>query len=363
MLERRSLLRGAAVAAVGSALATSAQAQHSDADPPGTTPPPRNWEEPASVAMPDPAWEVFDPRFEKYNGGTTGVRRIWTGGTWTEGPVWFADFHHLLFSDMQNNRIVAYNAITGHSWTFRHPANFSNGNTRDRQGRLVTCEQGTRRITRTEHDGIITVVADKYQGKRLNSPNGVVVKSDGTIWFTDPTYGIMSNHEGWEAEPELPRNVYRFDPKTNELTVAVGDFSEPNGICFSPDEKLIYISDTGLLGGPEPKHSWIRVFDVEEDGKLTHDRVFHDFKSTGTGIADDMRADKDGNLWCAGGWSSNKNFNGVSVFAPDGTPIGRIVLPEVAGNLCFGGHAHDRLFIAATTSIYAINTAAQGVEM
>jgi gluconolactonase len=210
VLERRSLLCGAAVAAVGTALATSAKAQHSDSDPAGTTPPPRNWDEPATVIYPDPAFEVFDPRFNKYNSGTASIRRIWTGGTWTEGPVRFGDFGHLLFSDMQNNRIVAYNTTTGHSWTFRQPSQYSNGNTRDRQGRLVTCEQGTRRVTRTEYGGQITVIADKYEGKPLNSPNGVIVKSDDTIWFTDPTYGIESSHEGWQAEPELPRNVYRF---------------------------------------------------------------------------------------------------------------------------------------------------------
>jgi gluconolactonase len=227
----------------------------------------------------------------------------------------------------------------------------------------LTCEQGTRRVTRTEFDGRITVLVDKYQGKPLNSPNGVVTKSDGSIWITDPTYGIKGDHEGHRAEPELPRNVYRFDPKTGQLTVAVGDFSMPNGICFSPDEKKLYISDTGELGGPEPKHTWIRVFDVDESGKLSNDRVFHDFKDTGTGIADDMRVDEDGNLWCAGGWSSDKNFNGVSVLAPDGTPIGRIVLPEVAGNLCFGGHAHNTLYIAASTSIYAIDVNTRGVEL
>jgi gluconolactonase len=332
-------------------------------DPAGTTPPPRDWDEPASVAYPDPAFEVFDPRFDKYNPGTMSLQRLYTGAIWTEGPVYFADQHSVIFSDIPNNVLLRYDEVTGRTTVFRSPSNYTNGNTRDWQGRLLSCEQGTRRVTRTEYDGSITVIADSYQGKRLNSPNGVVVKRDDTIWFTDPTYGIKGDHEGSRAEPELPRNVYRFDPKTNKLTVVVGDFSMPNGLCFSPNQKKLYISDTGILGGPKPAHTWIRVFDVDDDGKLTNDRVFHDFKDTGTGIADDMRVDEDGNLWCAGGWSSEKNFNGVTVLAPDGTDIGRIVLPEVGGNLCFGGHQHNRLYICASTSLYAIDVGTRGVEL
>jgi len=363
MLERRNLLRGAAATAVGTAFATSALAQQSPTDPPGTTPPPRNWNDPSTVIYPDPAFEVFDKRFAKYNAGTTSLRRIWTGAIWTEGPVWFGDMHRLIWSDIPNNRMMEYNTMTGKTIVFRQPSNYTNGNTRDRQGRLISAEQGTRRVTRTEYDGRITVLVDNYQGKPLNSPNGVVTKRDGTVWITDPAYGINGDHEGHRAKSELPRNVYRFDPKSGQLTVVVGDFSMPNGICFSPDEKKVYISDTGVLGGPEPKHTLIRVFDVDEDGKLSNDRVFYDFKDTGTYIADDMRVDEDGNLWCAGGWASNKNLNGVSVFAPDGTPIGRIVTPEVGGNLCFGGHAHNTLYIAASTSIYAIDVGTRGVEM
>jgi|BEDMetMinimDraft_2_1075160.scaffolds.fasta_scaffold01993_1 gluconolactonase len=359
-MDRRQLLRGTAAGLA--ALAAALPGARAEGDPKGTIPPPRNWDDPTTVLYPDPAFEVFDKRFAKYNAGTTSLERIWTGAVWTEGPVWFGDWHSLLFSDIPNNRILRYDVMTRDVTLYRYPSHYANGNTRDRQGRLVSCEQGTRRVTRTEFDGSITVIADSYQGKRLNSPNGVIVKSDDTIWFTDPTYGINGDHEGNRAEAELPRNVYRFDPKRGRLEVVAGDFSMPNGLCFSPDEKKLYVSDTGILGGPAPQHTLIRVFDVTEDGRLTNDRLFHDFKDDGTYIADDMRVDEDGNLWCAGGWGPPE-MNGVRVFAPDGTPIGAIWTPEVAGNLCFGGHHKNRLFIAASKSIYAIDVNTRGVEL
>ncbi len=230
---------------------------------------------------------------------------------------------------------------------FRQPSNFTNGNTRDRQGRLISCEQGTRRVTRTEYDGSITTLAEKFDGKPLNSPNGVIVKSDDTVWFTDPSYGIGGDHEGNRGEAELPRNVYRLDPKSGKMDVVVGDFSMPNGLCFSPDEKKFYVTDTGELGGAF-KQTLIRVYDVDENGKLSNGRLLHDFKDVPQPyIADDIRVDEDGNIWAAGGWSPNHAMNGVRVFAPDGTPLGAIVVPEVAANLCFGGHHHNRLFICA----------------
>jgi len=358
-MQRRGFLRGATVT-VGSLAAIPAYAQTASAtDPAGASPPPRNWDESSTVVYPDPAMEVFDPRFKKYIAGTAEIQRLWTGGAWTEGPVYFGDMHSVIFSDIPNNRLMRFDEHTKQTTVFREPANYTNGNTRDRQGRLISCEQGFRRVTRTEYTGEITVLADSYQGKKLNSPNGVIVKSDDTIWFTDPTYGIEGDNEGIKAASELPRNVYRLDPKSGQLTVAAGDFKEPNGLCFSPDEKTLYISDTA---GPP---SVIRAFDVGGDGKLTNDRVFHDLKALDGGIADDMRVDVDGNLWCAGGWAPNKNFNGVSVYAPDGTPLGRIVLPEVAGNLCFGGmgHGHSRLYICASTSLYAYYVGTRGVEL
>lgn len=355
-MNRRSFLHSTAAAAVGSLAATSAFAR-SEKDPPGTTPPPRNWNDPASVVYPDPAIEAFDPRFKKYIVGTTEIRRLWTGAEWTEGPVYFGDMHSVIFSDVPNNRMMRYDEVTGETTLFRHPSNEANGNTRDRQGRLVTCEQRTRRITRTEYDGSITVLADRYDGKQLNSPNGVVVKSDGTVWFTDPTYGIEGDHEGWRARPGLPGNVYRLDTKTCTVSVAAGGFHQPNAICFSPDEKTLYVSDTAA------PPSNIQAFDVDAQGKLSNRRVFHDFADTHGGIGDDIRVDEDGNLWCAGGWSPDRNFNGVSVFAPDGTPIGRIVLPEVAANLCFGGYQHNRsrLYICASTSLYAVYVNVRGL--
>jgi len=362
-MDRRLFLRGAAAAAATSLAALPAMAQGSMSDPPGTMPPARNWNDPSTAIYPDPAFEIFDKRFAKYSAGTAGLVRLWTGGVWTEGPVWFGDMHALIFSDIPNNRLLSYNAQTGRTKVFRQPSNYTNGNTRDRQGRLVSCEQGTRRVTRTEYDGRITVLADKYDGKPLNSPNGVIVKSDDTVWFTDPSYGIGGDHEGIRGESELPRNVYRLDPKSGKLSVVVGDFSMPNGLCFSPDEKKLYITDTGELGGPQDK-TLIRVFDVDADGKLSNDRMFHDFKDVPHPyIADDIRVDEDGNLWAAGGWSPNHAMNGVRVFAPDGTPIGAIVLPEVAANLCFGGHEHNRLFITASTSLYAMDVGTRGVEL
>ena len=355
-MNRRSFLNSAAATAVGSLAAGSALARVPP-DPTGSTPPPRDWNDPASVVYPDPAIEAFDLRFKKYIVGTTEVRRLWTGAEWTEGPVYFGDMHSVIFSDVPNNRLMRYDEVTGRTTLFRYPSNEANGNTRDQQGRLVTCEQRTRRVTRTEYDGTVTVLADSYRGKQLNSPNGVVVKSDGTIWFTDPTYGIEGDHEGWRAKPDLPGSIYRYDPRGGSLTAVATDYKEPNGICFSPDETKLYVSETA---GPP---SYIGAYDVQEDGRLANPRVLHDFADTHGGIADDIRVDEDGNLWCAGGWSSNRNFNGVSVFAPDGTPIGRIVLPEVAANLCFGGYEHNRsrLYICASTSLYAVYVGVRGL--
>lgn len=360
-MHRRNFLWSAA-AALGSAGATSALAQSSSSDPAGTTPPPRDWDDPSLVVYPDPAMEVFDPRFKKYIAGTTTLRRVWKGGAWTEGPVYFGDMHCVIFSDIPNNRLLQYDERTGHTTVFRAPSNFTNGNTRDRQGRLLSCEHGARRVTRTEHTGDITVLADSYQGKKLNSPNGVIVKSDDSIWFTDPTYGIEGNNEGIKAESELPRNVYRIDPKSGQISVAVGDFHEPNGLCFSPDEKKLYVTDTGR-GKDDISPSLINVYDVTDDGKLINGKLFHDFSDSQGGITDDIRCDEDGNVWGAGGWAPNPLFNGVAVLAPNGDLIGRIVLPETAGNLCFGGHEHNRLFICASTSLYAVDVNTRGVEL
>jgi gluconolactonase len=287
-------------------------------------------------------FEAHSPVFNRYILGNAPLQKLATGFDWVEGPVWFGDGNYLLFSDIPNNRIMRWTPEVGVS-IFRQPSNFSNGHARDGLGRLISCEHGTRRVTRTEHDGTITVIADSYNGKKLNSPNDVVVKSDGSIWFTDPHYGIMTNYEGYKAEQELPCNVYQVDAATGAITAVSTDFACPNGLVFSPDEKRLYISDTGRMFENDPTH--IRAFDVDEKGKLSASCIF---QSVSHGVADGMRVDQDGNLWSSAS-------DGVHCFDPSGTLLGKILVPETVSNLCFGGRAKQRLFITATTSIYAIS--------
>src|SRR5690349_9827714 len=309
------------------------------------------------VVYPDPAIEVIDPRFAKYKVGNAAVERLYTGTRWAEGPVWFADGRYLLFSDIPNNRMLRWLEETGEVSVFRNPSNYSNGNCRDRQGRLITCEHDTRRVTRTEYDGTITVLMDRFQDKKLNAPNDLAVHSDGAIWFSDPGYGIMSNYEGHKAPFELPANVYRLDPKTGDATVVATDLDKPNGICFSPDEKRLYIVDTGIPKGPgDPRP--IRVYDVVDGARLRNGRMFANMSP---GSSDGIRCDVDGNLWSAAGWAA-EGFNSVHVFAPDGTLIGKIHLPETCANLCFGGAKKNRLFMAASQSLYAVYVETQGAE-
>jgi len=313
----------------------------------------RDWKEP--VRYPDPAVEALDPRFEKYRVGNAALERLWTGARWAEGPVWFGDGRCLLFSDIPNNRILRWTEETGEISVFRSPSNYTNGNTRDKQGRLISCEHG-RRVTRTEHDGTISVLIERFQGKRLNAPNDAVVDSNGGIWFTDPGYGIMKNYEGQVAEFELPPNVYRLDPETREVSVVASDLARPNGLCFSPDEKQLYITDTGRPPGqPHP----IRVYDVVEGKRLANGRMFVDM---GRGGADGIRCDTDGNIWASAGWAG-EGYDGVHVFAPDGKLIGKIHLPEVCSNLCFGGAKRNRLFMTGSQSLYALYVEAQGAQV
>jgi len=309
------------------------------------------------VMYPDPAVEVIDPRFAKYKVGNAAVERLYTGTRWAEGPVWFADGRYLLFSDIPNNRMLRWLEETGEVTVFRSPSNYSNGNTRDRQGRMITCEHDTRRVTRTEYDGTITVLIDRFHDKKLNAPNDVAVHSDGAIWFSDPGYGIMSNYEGHKARFELPANVYRLDPKTGDATAVATDLDKPNGLCFSPDEKRLYIVDTGIPkrpGDPRP----IRVYDVVDGARLRNGRMFANMSP---GSSDGIRCDVDGNLWSAAGWAA-EGFNGVHVFAPDGTLIGKIHLPETCANLCFGGAKKNRLFMVASQSLYAVYVETQGAQ-
>lgn len=310
-----------------------------------------------TVIYPDPAVEIVDPRFAKYKVGNAAVERLYTGARWAEGPVWFGDGRYLLFSDIPNNRILRWLEDTGEVSVFRSPSNYGNGNYRDREGRLLTCEHDLRRLTRTEHDGTITVLMDHFQGKQLNAPNDLAVHSDGAIWFSDPGYGIMSNYEGHKASFELPANVYRLDPKTREATVVASDMDKPNGICFSPDERKLYIVDTGEPKHPGDPHA-IRVYDVEDGVRLKNGRMF---VNMAPGSSDGIRCDVDGNVWSAAGWAG-EGYNGVHVFARDGKLIGRIHIPETCANLCFGGAKKNRLFMAASQSLYALYVNTEGAQ-
>ncbi|GGC26157.1 gluconolactonase [Siccirubricoccus deserti] len=302
---------------------------------------------------PDPAVQVLDPSFNRYRLVLAGLERLWTGARWSEGPAWFGDQRCLIWSDIPNNRMLRWSESTGRVEVFRQPSNNSNGNTRDRQGRLVTCEHLTRRVTRTEHDGRITVIADRFDGKPLNSPNDVVVRSDDSIWFTDPPFGVLGFYEGEMAQPELPTNIYRVDGRSGQITVATGDIGRPNGLAFSPDESKLYVVEAAAT----PRV--IRVFDVDgTTGRLANNRVFHQAKEGET--PDGFRVDVDGNLWCGWGMGREK-LDGVRILNKDGAPIGHIRLPERCANLAFGGRHRNRLFMPASKSLYAIYVNTQGV--
>jgi len=309
------------------------------------------------VRYPDPAVEVLDPRFASYRIGNAAVERLYTGARWSEGPVWFGDGRYLIFSDIPNDRMLCYNELTDEVTLFRQPSFYSNGNTRDRQGRLITCEHYTRRVTRTEHDGSLTMMIDRFEGRRLNAPNDVVVHSDGSVWFTDPGYGILVDYEGSRADPELPNRVYRLDPATGTTSVVADDLSKPNGLCFSPDESKLYISDSGASHDPNgPGH--VRVFDVVDGRLLTGGDVF---ANMAPGFADGMRTDQEGNLWASVGWAGAAN-DGVQCLTPNGNLIGCIHLPEPCSNLCFGGLKKNRLFMTAGQSLYALYVESRGAQ-
>lgn len=299
-------------------------------------------------------YQIDDPRFRDLIIGSARLDHLATGCRWAEGPVWFADQSCLLFSDIPNQRILRWSQDAaggpGAITTFRQPSGFANGQTRDRQGRLVTCQHGSRSVTRTEIDGSITTLADSYQGRRLNSPNDVIVDSHGAIWFTDPTYGIRSDYEGYHAEPEQPvRGLYRLGP-TGQHDCVAGDFLQPNGLCLSPDERILYVADSGTSPQHEtPRH--ILAFDLAE-GKLSNQRVFARIDA---GVPDGIRVDVQGNLWSSAA-------DGVHCFAPDGTRLGKILVPETVANLAFGGARRNRLFLTATTSLYAVYLATNGAQ-
>ena len=307
------------------------------------------WESSAPVRYPDPDVIVLDPRFQHLVLPHAAIERIATGFRFTEGPVYYGDGRYLLFSDIPNDALLRWDEVSGAVVTLRHPAGYPDGNTRDRQGRLITCELGSRTLTRTEHDGTVTVLAAEFEGTRLTGPNDVVVASDGSVWFSDNGAGIRGNYLGDKAKQEMPFRVYKLDPASGKLSIAVGDMERPNGLCFSPDEKRLYVVDTP--GGRKTTH----VYDIE-GGKAVNGRVFFD----GTpGYADGIRCDTEGNVWC--GFSGGPGQDGVAVFASDGTLIGRILLPERCANLCFGGRKRNRLFMTASQSVYALYVEAQGV--
>ena len=303
------------------------------------------------VRCPDPDIIIHDPRFAHIALGNAHIERIATGFRFTEGPVWFGDGRYLLFSDIPSDRIYRWDETTGGISVFREPSHFTNGNTRDRQGRLISCEHDSQRVTRTEYDGSITVLADRWNGQKLTAPNDVVVKSDGSIWFTDNGAGTRGNYLGHKDVQHHPFRVYRIDPVTGALSIAADAQQRPNGLAFSPDESKLYVVDTPGTG---PKRTF--VYDVVDNGtRATNARVFFD----GPGWADGIRVDTAGNVW--GAMSGGPGQDGVAVFAPDGTLIGQILLPERCANLCFGGRKRNRLFMAGSQSIYALYVEAQGV--
>jgi len=301
--------------------------------------------------MNDGLYVYEDKRFYDLTVPTAKLERLHDGCRWAEGPVWFNDGGYLVWSDIPNRRMLSWVSDLGVS-VFRADSNYANGNTRDREGRLVTCEHGGRRVTRTEPDGTITVIADSYQGKKLNSPNDVVVKSDGTIWFTDPPYGIMSDYEGFKAEQDQDGcYVFRVDPKSGEIAVVADDFVKPNGLAFSPDETILYIADSAVSHDPQGPHH-IRAFDVGEDNGLRNSRVFAEINP---GLPDGFRPDVSGNIWTSAG-------DGIHCYSPAGERLGKILIPELTANLTFGGSRRNRLFITSSSSLYSIFVGTNGVQ-
>ncbi|HPW07710.1 MAG TPA: SMP-30/gluconolactonase/LRE family protein [Burkholderiaceae bacterium] len=301
-------------------------------------------------------FETLDPRFSACLVHCERVERLWTGGRWCEGPAWFAAHRTLVWSDIPNNRMLRYDETNGTVGIFRQPANNANGNTVDREGRLITCEHLTRRVVRVEHNGAQTILADRWQGKRLNSPNDVVVRSDGSIWFTDPSYGILSDYEGQRAESEIGAcNVYRIDPVSGAVDLMADDFVKPNGLAFSPDESILYIADTGAshdINGP--RH--IRAMRVAADGQrlVASGEAQTVFAQCTNGLFDGFRVDQQGRLWASAA-------DGVHAYASDGTLLGKIRIPEVVANVCFGGEKRNRLYICGTSSLYAVYLNSSGM--
>ncbi len=313
----------------------------------------RDWSNRDPVRYPDPDIVAVDPSFAKYMVFNAVIYRHYVGAKWAEGPAWNAQGRYLVWSDIPNNRQLRYLEEDGHVATFRSPSGYSNGNTFDFEGRQLSCEHAGRRVVRYEHDGTAAVIADKYNGKPLNSPNDVVAHPDGSIWFTDPPYGIMGNYEGFAAKQENKEAVYRVE-KNGKLEVLTDEIDKPNGICFSPDYKKLYVCDTGAAQD-------IQVYDIV-DNKLRNRKRFTDMKLNGKpGGADGIRADVDGNIWA--GASGGAGYDGVHIFSPAGQRIGLIRLPEICANVCFGGTKRNRLFMAASQSLYSVYVNTRGAHV
>ena len=315
------------------------------------------------VRYPDPDIVTLDKRFAKYKLGNTPIQRLHLGTLWAEGPAWNGVGRFLVWSDIPNDVQMRWLEEDGHVSTFRHPSGNSNGNTFDFQGRQISCEHGNRRVVRYEHNGSITVLVDQWQGKPLNAPNDAVVHpEDGAIWFTDPGYGSLMNYEGHKDKLHIKEAVYRIDAQTGKMDLVTDEIFKPNGLCFSPDYKQLYIADTGASHYEEAPRN-IKVWEVSDGTRLKGGREFTSMELGGkAGFADGIRADVDGNVWASAGWVG-KGYDGVHIFAPNGDRIGQILLPEICGNVCFGGTKRNRLFMTASQSLYSVYVETQGAHI